>query len=474
MKYKLQILFLSIVLLLLFGACSPNKHLSKDGYLLSKNKIHINSKEYGIGKNDVVNYVKQDPNHKVFGMKVGMYIYSITRPIDDTACNFFEKYVFRTIGEKPEELNDKHTRTSIKNISNYLKSQGCFSAKVSDSLSMVRKWYAPWSYYKKRRVENYIIEIPYRAKVDTFYLETQDKKLYSEILPLIKKDQVKKGDWYNESILGQIRSNVASAMQDKGYYAFNSSYINFEIDTTEGTDKTKIKMMVKNPVDDLGNETSHKPYKISKIYIYPNYIPSTSPDYLPPIDTTFLFYKPQKNFSTIPIYFINNTEKPIIKYKTLRRCIVVQKNHLYSPDINKSTYSALFQLRNFKYVDMYYEPIAPFDEDTLRLANYIRLTMTKPISLSSSFELNYTANNNNNLNYGNSSNFGTEGNLSFTNKNIFHGAEIFTINLKLAAEINSKIFFGEHDAKGWEIFNAFESGIDFGLELPRFLAPFST
>lgn len=474
MRNKFHILLCVILSFLCFCACSPNKHISKQGYLLSKNKIHINNNSYGIGKKDLVNYIKQDPNHKVFGMKMGMYIYSASRPIEDSACNFFEKYIFRTMGEKPVELNDKHTSTSIKNIKSHLKAMGCFSTSITDSLSPVRHWYAPWTYYKRRRVENYIINIPYRAQIDTFYLSTEDEKLYSEILPLIKSDLIKKGDWYNEAILGQIRSDVSSSMQDKGYYSFNANYINFEIDTSFGVNKTKIRMVVKNPVDNQGNVYTHKPYKINKIYVYPNYIPITSADYIPPIDTTLTFHKPQKNFAVIPIYFINNTEKPIIKKKTIERCILIQNNHLYSPSVNRNTYSALFQLRNFKYVDLSYEPVPPFDADTLNLNSYIKLTMLKPISLSSSFEINYSANNSNNLNYGNSSNFGMEGNLSFTDKNIFHGAEIFTINLKLAAEINSKIFLAESDAKGWAIFNAFESGIDFGLEIPRFFAPFST
>lgn len=475
MKFNKRILLIIFVLTAIFlCSCSPNRHLSKDGYLLSKNRVVLHGKDYGLGKSDLVNYIKQDPNHKVFGMKMGMYVYSVSRPIDDSLCNFFEKNIFRSLGEKPVELSERQTSTSLKNIRTYLASRGCFSATVRDSLSMVRRWYAPWSFYKKRRTENYIIDIPYRAKIDTFYISTEDEKMFGIILPMIKKDIIKKGDWYNETILAQIRTDLTASMQNNGYYAFNPTYISFEIDTSESTEKTKIKMYVKNPVDNNGEKTVHKPYKISKIYLYPNYIPITSPDYIAPTDTVLTYHKPQKHYAFTPLYFINNTPKPIIKRKTLQRCILMQNNHLYSPMVSQNTYSALFQLRNFKYVDMYYEPVAPFDGDTLNLASNIRLTMVKPISLSSSFELNYSANNSNNLNYGNSSNFGTEGNISFTNRNLFRGAEIFTANLKLAAEINSGIFSNEHTAKGWEIFNAFESGIDFGLELPRFLAPFST
>lgn len=460
--------------LLVLCSCSPGKHISKGSYLLSKNKIDIRGNNYNIKTGDLVNYVQQDPNHKILYMKVGMYIYSASRPIDDSACNFFEKYICRSIGEKPVELSERHVSTSCKNIKTYLKSNGCFSATVQDSLSRVRRWYAPWTFYKKRRVENYIVEIPYRAKIDTFYLSTEAPKLYEVVNPLIKKDLIKKGDWYNEQTLSQIRNDVTAGMQDKGYYAFNTSHISFEVDTAEGYEKTKIRMYIKNPMDNNNIATVHKPYRISKVFIQPNYIPITSSDYLPPIDTVLTYHKSLKTGGLTPLFFINNTKEPIIKRKTLQRCILMRGNRMYSPKVSKNTYSALFQLKNFKYVDMYYEPIGPFDADTLNLASHIRLTMIKPISLSSSFEINYSANNNNNLNYGNSSNFGAAGNLSFTHRNLFRGAEIFTTNLKLAAEINSKVFSGESDARGWKIFNAFEAGLDFGLELPRFLAPFST
>lgn len=472
-KRRLLNIFLLILTAFVFFACSPNKHLSKRGYLLSKNKVSVKN-DYEIGKSDIVNYIKQDPNTKIFGMKLGMYIYSASRPGEDSSCNWVERNILRSIGEKPVELKPMLTEQSKNNILTYLKSQGCFSASIQDSLSQVRRWYAPWSHYKRRRIENYIVDIPYRAKIDTFYIYTDDTNIYSTVSSLVKKDLIKRGDWYNETVLSDIRSNVASGMQDKGYYAFNANYINFEIDTLQGVEHTKIRMHVKNPDTQDDIEGKHRPYKVSKIYLYPNYIPTTSADYLPPIDTVVYYHKQQKNYAVTPLFFINNTPQPLIKEKTLMRCILMQSNNLYSPKASKNTYSSLFLLRNFKYIDMSYEELPPYDKDTLDLACFIRMTMNKPVTLSSSFEFNYSASNNNSLNYGNSSNLGAEGNLSFIHKNLFRGAEIFTTNLKLAAEINSNIFTGKSSAKGWEVFNAFESGVDFGLELPRFLAPFST
>ena len=474
MMHKVSKILYCIVIVAVFAACSPNKHLTKNGYLLSKNKISIDNKTISSG--DIVNYIQQDPNHKFLGFKAGMYVYSLSRPVDDSVCNFFERNIFRTIGDKPVEINDDLTDLSVRNIKTYLKSHGCFDADVTTSLKEVRKPYAPWRNYKRRRKVCYNILIPSRAVIDTFIVQVEDPKLEHTVKVLAKDNPIKKGDWYDEDKLTELRSDIASKMLSKGYYTFNQKYIVFRVDTTGGIEKTKIIMLIKNPsvgATDSVNIVRHKPYKITKIYLYPNYISPQSPDYIPNIDTVLFYHKQQKGYKPTPLYFINNTEKPIIKERTIMRSILMQNKNLYSPEASQNTYSSLSQLRNFKYIDISYEDITKGEKDTNDLACYIRLTRNKPVSLASSFELNYSASNEP-INNTSSSNFGMAGNLSYTDKNLFHGAEIFTTNLKLAAEINSNIFKKDNTRTGWDLFNAFEAGLDFGLEFPRFLAPFST
>ncbi|MBR1774010.1 MAG: BamA/TamA family outer membrane protein [Bacteroidales bacterium] len=471
MKYKALNL---ILIILIFASCSPNRHLSKDGYLLSKNKININNKT--IAKGDIGNYIQQDPNHKFLGVKAGMYIYSASRPGDDSICNFFEKFVLRTLGDKPIEINNDQTELSCRNIKTYLKTHGCFDANITTSYSEVKKWYAPWKTYKRRRQINYNIDVPSRAVIDTFIVQVEDPKIERTVKSMLKDNPVQKGQWYNEDLLVSLRSDVSLGMQSKGYYTFAPKYIAYNIDTTEGIDKTKIIMVIKNPeknASDSNDVARHKPYKISKIYLHSNYISPQSPDYIPDIDTVLFYHKQQRGYKPTPLYFITNTEKPIIKERTIMRSILMQNKNLFSPEASQNTYSSLFQLKNFKYIDISYENITKGVQDTNELACYIRLTRNKPISLASSFELNYSASNEP-INNNTSSNFGMAGNLSYTDKNLLHGAEIFTTNLKLAAEINSNIFKKDNERSGWDIFNAFEAGLDFGIELPRFLAPFST
>ena len=99
--------------------------------------------------------------------------------------------------------------------------------------------------------------------------------------------------------------------------------------------------------------------------------------------------------------------------------------------------------------------------------------MSQPIKLTTSFEMNFSATNNS-INLQQSSSLGSEINIGFSHSNLLKGAEILSANIKTAAEVRSDIFSSSKGENLWNWFNAFELGFDVGIELPRFLAPFST
>ena len=155
------------------------------------------------------------------------------------------------------------------------------------------------------------------------------------------------------------------------------------------------------------------------------------------------------------------------------RSILLQNGDLFSPTMAKITRSALSQLQNFKYIDISFTPDNSSLSDTLPLDCLIRLSMSKPIKLSASFEMNFSAVNNS-IALQQSSSLGSEFNIGFSHNNLLKGAEIFSTNIKTAAEVRSDIFSSDKQGSLWNWFNAFELGFDIGIELPRFLAPFST
>ncbi|MBO5844573.1 MAG: hypothetical protein J6Q96_06870, partial [Bacteroidales bacterium] len=401
MKTKNYIYLLLIPIF--FCACAPSKFIKEDGYLLSNTKVECNSKL--IEKSDLKNLIKQDPNGRFLGIKWGMYFYSLSEVGDNDSINFLSRRVFRTLGSKPVEINNKLTRNSVEDMKIYLSSKGVFNAKVKDSLTLVRRWYAPWTTYKKRRNVIYKVEIPNRYKVNNFSLFTKDNSLKEEIYSLKSLDKIKKGDYYDEDVLKEIRTEVTSTLRSNGYFAFGENYIEFAVDTNLNSNALNIEMIVNPPYkieNDTLIESIHKPYKINKVFVYPDYYPSTSSLYTPPIDTSIVFHQQTKKSKGSKLYFIRS-EHQSIKDKPIARSILLQKNNLFSPALAKNTFAALSQLQNFKYIDISFIPLeSKNEEDTLSLDCLIKLSMAKPINLTSSFEFNFS-NANNSLNIENTS-----------------------------------------------------------------------
>ncbi len=472
MSERRNIVFI-LVLVVLFASCSPIKHISKDGYLLSQNKVECNSKL--ISSSDLNNLIKQDPNGTFLGVKWSMYFYSLSQRGADSTVNFFSRNVFRALGSKPVELNPNLTRRTLSDMRIFLQSKGVFKPIINDSLAPVRRWYAPWSFYKQRAKVIYTVEIPTRYKVNEISLSTEDDALRERIEPFLASSQIVNGSYYDEEKLGDLRSDVTQNLRENGYYSFSDKYISYVIDTSLGCDCLNIELRVGNPYVKHGDslvEARHKQYRIRNIYVYPDYYPASSSYYMPIKDTITHFHQPHRNLKNTRLEFISSGYNSI-NPKPIMRSILLQNGDLFSPVIAKNTRAALSQLQNFKYIDISFTPDTSSTADTLPLDCLIRLSMAKPIKLTTSLEANFSAASNS-INFQQSSSLGSEINIGFTNNNLLKGAEIFTANIKTAAEVRSDIFSSDEQSDLWNWFNAFELGFDIGIEFPRFLAPFST
>lgn len=470
---KLKQYLLFVIVISFFCACSPTKHLSKDGYLLSDNKLVCDSKL--INSSDLNNLIKQDPNGSFLGIKWGMYFYSLSERGDDSVVNFFSRNVFRRLGSKPVELNTKLVKRSIADMNTFLQTKGVFNAKITDSLAPVRRSYAPWSFYKRRKKVIYTVEIPSRYKINEFNISSEDSAIKAKVENILSDSPILSGDYYDEEVLGQLRSTINNNLRQNGYYAFSEKYISFLIDTNLNSNSLNIELQIANPYskqNDTIVKSTHKPYKIRNIFVYPDYYPVTSAYHKPITDTVRHFHKPHKNVKLSRFEFICSDYNSI-KPKPIMRSILLQNGDLFSPVIAQNTRNALSQLKNFKFIDISFTPDNNSTADTLPLDCLIRLSMAKPINLTTSFEMNFSAVNNS-INLQQSSSLGSEINIGFSHNNLFKGAEIFSTNIKTAAEVRSDIFASDKEGNLWNWFNAFELGFDMGIELPRFLAPFST
>lgn len=476
MRFK-QLSYILIFLLfaILITSCSPYKHISKDGYLLTKNKVSIDSKT--LPKSDFVNLIKQDPNSSFLGIRLGMYFYSLSSAGEDSTVNFISRNVFRRLGEKPVELNKDFTYSSVREMKDYLRIKGCFDGKVVDSVE----------YKKKKAKVFYNINIGQRYKIDTFFVSSEDNEILPSVLEIMSNTPIKKGVFYDETIFAQERDRLTLELRKQGYFDFSSEYILFNIDTANNNYTTKVNLFISSKqktslAEDTLNTTkskssSFKKHKIRNILIYPDYsteLPNTD---LSKLDTNIIYHRQKEKFGLNKYVIISPQEKKM-RIKPILRSIMFQRDSLYSPIYAERTYNALNQLKNFKFIDISYSPLILDSKnselDTSLLDCIIRLSLVKPVQVLTSLEATFSAVNNSLLET-NTSNLGMEFNVGLSHKNIFKGAEIFSSNAKSAFEIRSDIFSKKADTiNKWSLVNAFEAGIDFAIEFPRFLIPFGT
>lgn len=468
---------LLLMVAILFVGCSPYKHISKEGYLLSKNKVLVDTK--ALPKSDFSNLIKQDPNTLVLGMKLGMRIYSLSPSGEDSTVSFLSRNLIRKIGQKPVEFEKDYAHRSTQQMKNYLKNKGCFDGNVRDSIS-----------YKKREARvSYYIETGQRYKIDTFFISSKDKALLESAISIMASSPIKKGIYYDEDLFVAERNRLTNDLNKSGYYDFTSDYILFNIDTNNNNYTTNINLNIENKrldieidEDDLVDFTNTMPrvfkkYKIRNIYVYPDIAYQQILDTNTRVDTNIIFHR-QKDKYGLNKYYVIYSPPESMKIKTILRTVMFQRDSLYSPIYAEGTYNAINQLKNFKFIDISYSPILlnSRDEvlDTSLLDCFIKLSLTKPVLLTTSLETNFSAVNNSLL-ASNNSNFGMELNAGIQHKNIFKGAEIFSFNGKTAFEIKSDIFSSSIDTiNKWSLVNALEAGFDFGIEIPRFLMPFGT
>ncbi len=459
--------FIIIAIMLGIASCSPYKHISKDGYLLNKNQVNLDNNS--LKKDNFQNLIKQDPNTRFLFVRWGMYFYSLSPRGDDSTMGFFNKHVFRSLGEKPVEYDINQKLSSVQEMRKYLLVKGCFDGRVEDSMIYAKRWYN-----KRDRVKQvYNINLGERYRVDSLSYRSVDKGLSSDIEEVLSASLINKGDYYDEVVLGEERNRIERRLKERGYFDFSKEYILFRIDTNQTEKKVDIEIYFGGRQDGEDNIKFHK-YKMRRIYIKPFQRQEISLEEEESIDTTLIYHRQKQGYGLNQYYYISPNPREI-NPKPLLRSIMFQYDTLFSPIHAERTFSALSGLRNFRFIDISYSKIIDSvrNSDTVQLDAFISLSLSKPILFSTSLEANFSAATNA-ITDNNPSNFGLQYGLGFQNKNLLKNAEIFSSNLKFAIELRSDIFDKSDSINTWNFVNAFESGIDFALEIPRFLIPFGT
>ncbi len=437
---RLHIL-IGLLMTILMSSCSINRFIPEGKSLVQSNKIVFESKKKTeISKSGLSNYITLKPYKKTFQTKIPNWIYykSVQKPKSKTW-----KWLNERFGREPIYYDPIEANNSANQMMRYIDNVGYFHSKVTHTVK---------ERGKRAKITYHVYPTePY--KVNNIEYVINDSLIRSYIMRDSTKFEVNKGDIYNAYTLNNVRNTITDRMKNSGYFYFSRDDIFFEVDSNYMNHSLSITMKLKD------NKLSYKKYYINKISIYPDY--SVFKSYNHPIDSITLVQEvgPRKRTNHLNFYYYN---EPQVKPQSFLRSIQILEDFPYNQRSVTNTYRALGNFRLFNNVNIEF--------DTINVENDSRNRLDCRITMQQNDVHSFTI-------QGESTNsdgdLGIKGSMSYSNKNIFHGAETFQISLKGGFEAQ-KLVGNEITESGKSVFNTWEFGITTSVVFPKFLGLFPT
>lgn len=407
---------------LLFSACSPTRVLKENEYMLLRNNVEVK----GAPSTDFDNlksYCRPIPNDRfltIFLVKPRLYAMGMPTPdkngiIKDTK---FKKWLREKVGEAPVLLDSAEIDNSVDQLQIVMKQSGYFDADISYQVKHNK-------HNNKKVKVNYLINAnePYRISNITYNIDIPE---YKKIV-ILNKDEtlLEPGMLYNEEIISDELTRIINLIRDEGYYYVEKSIISCEVSYDPPQDSlntnphtVSLEIIMKIPSNDNASRYLYK-YTYNNVYVYTNY---SALDNLIHHYDTVRFHSRDKNDHT-RYYFITPhydwLEKPIrdFHYGTLANAIYSKRDVPYSQIVRRRSSQAISQLDNFSYYSIEFkenEKLLDTINRTGVLDSYYYLTPMKIHSIGGQLDLR---------------NDKSAISFSYTNRNIFKGAEHLTINV---------------------------------------------
>ena len=436
--FQQEYCILIVFLLLFITSCNSTKYVPNGESLLNENHINVNKE--GVKKSDLVPYIKQNPNKRIFGARFYLGLYNLSNINKEKWPHNW----LRNIGEEPVIYDPDAMTKTKEQMKSYVASKGYFDGRVTDTVVTAGM--------KTDVFYNVDLLRPYTIRNLTYEIaDSNIKKLcfFDSVNCVIVR-----GKPYDVDVLQAERTRFERFIRDHGFYGFSNDYISFKVDSTIGNRQVNIKYSVRNFTKlDVNNNISSEPfavYTIKNIYIYPDFVPQEALEggeaYLNSLDTTF--YK--------GYYFITSKKKHEVKYDLILQSLYLKAGSVFNVTSTEQTQSHLLSLKIYRLVTITYND-AKENENLqgmeLKLDCNIHLTLLSQQSYK--IELEGT---------NSGGNPGGALNLIYQHKNLFHGAELFSTKLKGA--------YSAYTQPNARLSSIQEYGLETSLRLPEFLVPF--
>lgn len=437
-------------------SCNTLRYVPEGSYLLRKNKVQIEgihkaARRERVTPADLMQYAQQRPNNRLLGIGLYLGMYSIT---DTAKHNGWHRFWRDKVGEAPVVYNPELSERSAQMMTVYLASRGYLNGTVEDSVSFHKR--------KRKATVHYLVREGKPYTVSGIRYRVDDRFLEPIILEDTAKSLIKPGMVFDRDQLDAERERISARLQNMGFWGFNKGYITYVADSSRLENSVALTLRVRRRVASVTPDgeqilENHPIYRISRIAVNSDYDPTKSPEELArmPWDTVA--------YNGIDITYL---DKLRLRENVLVGAIRLSPNELYDRSSVQRTYS---NIRNLQYSANILFNELPYD--TLRPVEVTRVVGRDGGSVSTternlSCLIQCTPNVRQNFNVDaeistTADYYSMALTLGYQNKNIFRGAENFTINFRGAYELMKN--------RGKR--NSYEFGVSAGLDIPRFLLP---
>ena len=302
---------------------------------------------------------------------------------------------------------------SMRNLQQMMENKGYFNADVDTAMYI----------HDRRATVAYVISPHYQYHVRNAWHDVADPHIDS----LLRAGGMYKGDLargkaFSADKLKEEQLKFTSYLTNRGYRNFNKQMLTFDVDTS-------------------------RQYHLADVALYIGlYRPN-----------------PQSGPYLHPRYYINNVTyngAEFLRKKTLHTNTVFQPGELYSDKKVQDTYNRFARLQAVRSTNITFtEPVnadSLLNDSTsalIPLDVQVNLTKRKPHSIQVQPEGTNT-----------SGDFGAALSVTYENRNIFHGSEVFSLSTRAAFEAIRGL-------EGYDTNNYFEFGIEGKLTFPTIIAP---
>lgn len=411
MKSLRSFLFMLLLIPLLTG-CSAVRFVPKGRSMLTR--VQVTSNNPQVAATDYRNYVRQEANSRWLStLKVPLGIYCLSGTDEHNALN----RIVHRIGEAPVVYNDTLTGYSMAALRMALQSKGYLQARVDTTLTQ-----------KQRRVAlTYRLLPGNRSYVHELRREFDNDTVRRLIMADSSNSKLYKGMPLDLALLGEERTRIVHRLQNNGYMNANNEYVSFVADTLPLSQAVRLTLRVQAPRG-VDRRMAYQVYRIGRVSLTELNTEEA------PTDSSF--------YRNITFEAAGHTR---INRHTYVRNLFVLPDSLYRDVATQYTYQNLNALAAVNYSNIHYAQPAPGDS-TVNV--HLLVQLNKPNGISFDLEGTNTA-----------GDFGGAATLTYTQRNLFRGAESFFLKFRGAYEAIRRL-------EGYRNQNYTEYGVEATLRFP--------